>query len=479
MTLTVPVNEIVEANSNGLLGKHPSWERVRLGDVAVVQNGAAFKSGFFNDEGRGMPLLRIRDVLGDRTVAYYDGPFDDELIVEPGDLVIGMDGDFNSALWRGPRALLNQRVCRLKFQSDALSPRFVHYVLPGYLAAVNEVTSSVTVKHLSSKTVADLALPCPTPDEQERIVALLDARVAELGRGLGELSRAEVGIDLFRVAILAAVVSGKLGPSEGRGSAEASIEAVLAERRSHWEESQLEVFRARGKVPSDDAWKQKYKEPAAPTPWPGIELPDSWAWASVDQLALEVQYGSSAKTSEDPTGIPVLRMGNLLGGRLDTEQLKFLPADHQEFPGLYLNEGDVLFNRTNSPELVGKAAVYKGDPGPCSFASYLIRVRLSRHYRPELLVYFLSSGLGRAWVRAVVSQQVGQANVNGTKLKHLTVPVPPVEAQAEICRLAEAQLLAISETVRTIAQARIEAEVLRKAILRRAVRGELVNEIAA
>ncbi len=172
-------------------------------------------------------------------------------------------------------------------------------------------------------------------------------------------------------------------------------------------------------------------------------------------------------------------MGNLVKGSLDLSKLKYLPSDHPEFPHLLLDDGDLLFNRTNSPELVGKAAVYRGNPSECSFASYLIRVRLSKHFRPELLNYFLGSTLGRAWVSSVVSQQVGQANVNGSKLKQLTVPLPPRETQDAICDLAEEQLTRINELEGRLSEAGRRVEVFRRSVLHHAFTGQLVSQDAA
>jgi Type I restriction modification DNA specificity domain len=136
--------------------------------------------------------------------------------------------------------------------------------------------------------------------------------------------------------------------------------------------------------------------------------------------------------------VPVLRMGNIVAGRLVFGDMKYLPQTHGEFPALFLRPGDVLFNRTNSPELVGKSAVYSADdPAPCAFASYLIRLQL-RGYQPKLLVAYLNSGYGRAWVRSCVVQQVGQANVSGGKLKELELPVPPEKEQRRIVGKLEA-----------------------------------------
>lgn len=205
-------------------------------------------------------------------------------------------------------------------------------------------------------------------------------------------------------------------------------------------------------------------------------LPRGWRTARVEDLATLVQYGSSSKTSEDETGVPVLRMGNIVNGRLVFEALKYLPPEHQEFPELLLRPGDVLFNRTNSPELVGKTAVYSAEhPSPCSFASYLIRLRL-RDYEPSLFAAYVNSGYGRAWIRSCVSQQVGQANVSGGKLRELQVPVPPRNEQRRIVAKLET-LQARSRRAREALDAVPPLlEKLRQSILAAAFRGDLTKD---
>jgi type I restriction enzyme, S subunit len=199
---------------------------------------------------------------------------------------------------------------------------------------------------------------------------------------------------------------------------------------------------------------------------------NDWPIRTIGEVATRVQYGSSAKTSAAEKGIPVLRMGNIENGELVLDNLKYLPADHDEFPELFLEMGDLLFNRTNSPELVGKVAVYKGKPSPCSFASYLIRVRFIDDVLPEFASYVLNSPFGRAWVRSVVSQQVGQANVNGSKLKALQIRVPPIEAQRELVAEAERHFSLIRETEAQLAAAGRRSERLRTRLLARALSGK-------
>ncbi len=203
-------------------------------------------------------------------------------------------------------------------------------------------------------------------------------------------------------------------------------------------------------------------------------LPQGWRWTTVDNLAAHLQYGSSSKTSEDSSGVPVLRMGNIVNGSLDFGKLKYLPKDHDEFPNLLLQPGDLLFNRTNSAELVGKSAAYHGNPQPCSFASYLIRVRLGDQYLPDLLAYYLNSHHGRAWVKSVVSQQVGQANVNGTKLRALRVPVPPLDEQQLIVAEIEKQFTRLEAGVASLKRAQVALKRYRASVLKAACEGRLV-----
>ncbi len=184
MTLTVAPEVIVsraEASGRpGLLARHPSWPRVPLGSLLRIVNGAPFSSRLFNKEARGIPLVRIRDVGGPAPTTFYDGPFDEQMLLRPGDLIVGMDGDFRVAAWRGPAALMNQRVCRLDLASDSVERGWLLHCLPGYLDAIWAETSSVTVKHLSSKSIAKIPLPLPPIEEQRRIVGLLEWHLSRL-----------------------------------------------------------------------------------------------------------------------------------------------------------------------------------------------------------------------------------------------------------------------------------------------------------
>jgi type I restriction enzyme S subunit len=156
------------------------WELKRLGEVLRIQNGYAFNSKLFTTE-LGVPLIRIRDIKnGFKTETNFNGPYEKKYEVHAGDFLIGMDGEFGCHEWKGDKALLNQRVCRLQEFNDRLNPRFLLYGINKYLKAIEEVTAFATVKHISSKQIEAIEISLPPLPEQQRIVAILDECFAAL-----------------------------------------------------------------------------------------------------------------------------------------------------------------------------------------------------------------------------------------------------------------------------------------------------------
>ncbi len=156
-----------------------SPRKVKLKELISIQNGYAFASKNFTVEG-GMPLIRIRDLKnGVSTQVNYLGHYDKNFLVNTGDLLIGMDGEFRCYEWRGVPSLLNQRVCRIKSESDDLNLRYLFYGINKYLKAIEDVTGFTTVKHLSSNTILNIDFPVPSLDEQLKVVEKLDNLFAE------------------------------------------------------------------------------------------------------------------------------------------------------------------------------------------------------------------------------------------------------------------------------------------------------------
>ncbi len=206
--------------------------------------------------------------------------------------------------------------------------------------------------------------------------------------------------------------------------------------------------------------------------WRSIGVAD-WRQVQLSEVASDFSYGSAAKSAK--TGeVPVLRMGNIQDGRLDWTDLVFT-SNAQEIKKYELRAGDVLFNRTNSPELVGKTAVYKGER-PAVYAGYLIRIKCSQALLPDYLNYCLGSRYGRDYCWSVKSDGVSQSNINAKKIAAFPFRLPPLDEQAEIVRRVEA-LLAIADGIEGhYRKAARQAQRLAPITLAKAFRGELVPQ---
>ncbi len=146
---------------------------LRLGELVEILSGFAFDSDKFGDSGN-LPIVRIRDVVRGCSFTFYRGEYDPKYVLKDGDVLIGMDGEFNRARWQGGKALLNQRVCRITTSSEKLDNSYLFHFLPAALKAIEDVTPFVTVKHLSVKTIRDIEIPLPPLPEQKRIAEVLD-----------------------------------------------------------------------------------------------------------------------------------------------------------------------------------------------------------------------------------------------------------------------------------------------------------------
>ena len=145
-----------------------------LKEISNITYGYAFDSKRFSlDSSAGLPVIRIRDLKQGKSNTYTDEQCDDKYHIYNGDLLIGMDGEFNIVEWHGGHALLNQRVCKIESCTDELLQSFLSYSLSGELKHIESQTSYVTVKHLSAKVLNNITLSLPSLIEQRNIINVL------------------------------------------------------------------------------------------------------------------------------------------------------------------------------------------------------------------------------------------------------------------------------------------------------------------
>ncbi len=172
-----------------------AYEEVVLADLLQVQSGYPFDSAYFN-RSNGTPLIRIRDIKPNRTETRYSGEYDPAYLVDDGDLLVGMDGEFNCVTWQGGQALLNQRVARLHSYRNTCR-EFVALMIPRKLKEIEANTYSVTVKHLSAKQILAIKIPLPPIEVQREIVAEIEGyqKVIDGARMVVDNYRPHIPID--------------------------------------------------------------------------------------------------------------------------------------------------------------------------------------------------------------------------------------------------------------------------------------------
>ena len=397
------------------------WSEAALGDVCRIISGATPKTGESLFWGGDVRWLTPNDLSKDRSQTLSGGERSlttagylscSARTFPAGSVIVSSRAPVGYVAIAGAEMCTNQG-CKTAVPPEFIDSKYLYWYLLAAKPDLNARASGTTFKEISSKRFAETRFHWPPLDEQRRIVDLLEDHLSRLDAAVDSLRRALRRADAMVVSSLAAQVTGKR---------------------------------------------------------------ECWSSSTVGAQAEVIQYGSGAKCDAraTETDVPVLRMGNIKDGALVWGSLKYLPADHDDFPKLLLQPGDLLFNRTNSAEHVGKAAVFDSDC-VASFASYLIRVRFHTEVLPAWANMVINSPMGREYVGSVVSQQVGQANVNGTKLKAFPLPLPTRDEQDR--RIKEhSEVLASRARLRSTGDAAISrAAGLRRSLLAAAFSGRLTG----
>lgn len=435
MSLVVHFTEIF--NGVGLLGQASHWQRIELGKIVKIQNGYPLKSSAFSSE-QGFPIIRIRDLKFNAIQTYYKEEFPSAFIVDNGDLLIGMDGDFICYQWNGGKAVLNQRVCKLITDDSLLVKKFLFYGINGYLGAIQNATSSVTVKHLSSIDIGKIPFPVPPLSEQHRIVSKLDALFEKVEINKKRLEKIPQILKRFRQSLLADAVSGKL-TEDWRNEKEYEIET---------------------------------------------DLPLEWRFAKIDKLVNSTKkdlrtgpFGTTLKKSEHQLfGIPVWGIESIGENGTFTGFNKIFVSIEKakELKSFEVNGGNIIISRSGT---VGEICILPDDVQYGLISTNLMKIVLNNDVILSKYFCWLFDG------SQIVIDKLRELCTGSTRLfltqtilKEIDYPLPPIEEQKEIVRRVD-QLLAFVDKIEVrYIKAKAMLDKLPQSILVKAFRGELVPQ---
>ena len=299
--------------------------------------------------------------------------------------------------------------CVLRPDRAVIEPRYLFYfsITPGFVAELMARVRGANYPAVSDSDVKEAEIPLPPLSEQRRIVEILDQ--ADRLRRL-------------------------------RAKADAQADRILPA-----------------------LFIKMFGDPAM--------NPIGWKTGPLGAAIVETQYGTSRQANTDGQGVPVLRMNNISSsGEIDLAGVKFVDLDPTELERQLLRPGDILFNRTNSIDLVGKTGLWEESGLQAVAASYLIRVRVDRHkVSPSYLWALMNTPQMKATLATRARRAVGMANINATELRSLPGMFPPLQLQLDFNRLLDF----VRQTKDDRHHSRTNLEQLFRNILNRAFSGSL------
>jgi type I restriction enzyme S subunit len=466
MSLGLTPQQIIDKDTHPMLRISKNWTRIELNLVADIQNGYAFSSEEFSKDS-GFPLIRIRDILKHETEDYYTGSYPEEFLVDKGDILIGMDGDFNASVWKGPRGLLNQRVCRVLPNSKNYFDKFLIICLQPYLNAINSETSAVTVKHLSSRSIQQIPLPLPPLPEQRAIVSKIEQLFSDLDNGIENFKKAQEQLKLYRQSVLKAACEGKLVPTEaelaraeGRDyeAADVLLARILKERREKWN------------------GKGKYKEAAAPLMNAPPKLPEGWCWVTFNQIG-KWSGGGTPSTENSSYWIN----GNIPW--ISPKDMKCLKIHESEdkITDLALENSFANLIPADSILFVVRSGILKRTlPVALTMMDAAVNqdIKSLTPYAPIDAGYLLVTALAFNEAIRYSCAKAGTTveSIEVPALQMYAIPLPPLAEQLRIVAEVERRLSVCDKMETTITESLQKAESLRQSILKKAFEGKLLNK---
>lgn len=339
---------------------------VPLGEVATWGSGGTPKRGVATYFGPGVPWLSIADlndglVDSARESLTIEGIANSAAkVVPPGTIFIAMYGSIGKLGIAGREMTTSQAIAFAKPDTTVVDPRYLFQFLLSQRPQFQARGRGGTQMNIGQADLKSWPIPLPPLEEQRRIAAMLD-----------------------------------------------QADALRAKRRqalAHLDSLTQSIFH------------DMFGDPAH---WAA-----TWPMSTIGDLSSSVNYGTSAKASRSGSW-PILRMGNVTDdGRIDETDLKFIDLAPDEVRKFTAEKGDLLFNRTNSKEKVGKAAVIRSG-ARVAYAGYLVRVRFRNQGAAEFVSSYLRSGHGRSLRQRLAKAAVNQANINASELARISIASPP------------------------------------------------------
>ena len=427
-----PLPEITEEEKPFDIPK--SWKWCRINQISYLNSG-----GQYQENETGIPYIKVADMnLAENIIEIQTSSrfvkCSEADLVYPSSIIFPKRG--GAIATNKKRKVLKMPIC-IDSNTMAMSLFFKEifdYVYVWFISIdLERLSTGTSVPQINNKDIEPLLIPLPPLAEQKRIVAKIEELLPYIDRYEQAWSKLEKFNSRFpedmKKSLLQYAIQGKLVEQRAEeGTAEELFAKIQEEKQRLIAEKKIKKEKPLPEITEDEK---------------PFDIPESWKWVSVGSVCTNIQYGSSQKSAASGK-VAVLRMGNIQDGKLILDKLVYT-SDEAEIQKYPLRYNDLLFNRTNSKELVGKTAIYKGEI-PAIYAGYLVRIT-PLYMNSDYLNYVMQSQFYWSYCQSVRSDAIGQSNINAEKLKRFVFPLPPLAEQKRIVEKLE-QLLPLCERLK-------------------------------
>ena len=403
-----------------------NWCWTRIAKLCSLSNGKAFKPTDWTETG--IPIVRIQN-LNNPEAQYnlYSGAVEDKFRLCGGELLFAWSGtpgtSFGAHIWWGKEAVLNQHIFRVDFDEEYINKIYFKYAINQQLDMLISVAhGGAGLQHVTKGVFEATPIPLPPFAEQQRIVDRIESLFAKLDEAKQKAQDALDSFETRKTAILHKAFTGELTAQ----------------------------------------WRKEH----------GVGM-ESWDYPRFEDCILKMQNGLAKRSGSSGTSFVVLRLANLSDNGFVTDDLREILLDEKEQKNYSLKDNDVLMIRVNgSKDNVGKQFLFHGKL-KWAFCDHIIRITYKTNLSPEYMVYFSKTNTYRRYIEDNMVSSAGQNTISRKGMASLLTPIPLMDEQTEIVRILD-DLLAKEQQAREAAERVLEQiDLIKKAILARAFRGEL------
>ncbi|ECB9848616.1 restriction endonuclease subunit S [Campylobacter jejuni] len=406
------------------------WEWKSLGEIFNIERGGSPRpiKKFLTDKENGINWIKIGDIKNQKYLykteekIIQEGLKKSKLVIE-GDLLVSNSMSFGKpVIVKLQKGAIHDGWLLLKEKINLNKEYFYYLFSSNFMYSfLSYQASGSTVKNLNIDKLKQIEIPLPPLKEQERIVGILDESFAKIDENIKILEQDLLNLDELMQSALQKAFN-----------------------------------------PLKDNAKENYK------------LPQGWEWKSLGEISNLIQNGFAAsKNNEIPSGYVHLRTHNIsTDGNLNFDTLIKIKREFIKEKQSFIEKNDILFNNTNSTELVGKTALVTQNYN-YAFSNHLTKIKLKNQYNSKLVVFYFVLLLKNKYFEKICHQWIGQSGINIDKLKKIQIPLPPLKEQEQIAKHLDFVFEKTKALKELYTKELKDYEELKQSLLNKAFKGEL------